>query len=233
MSPRKATVMLIVTLIAGTALALPTQVDAQGGLTIMPLYIDDPVPCPGTLAVYTHFGWGVRQDGWRETEIWVREGEYINLAIPVSPETYVRVWFEPTGGPAYLLRSQYYPGQEYGSGAENETGDTYRTSFANSAAIAGLSSPCPNYRPYDDPVPTYTAPYQQYTTVWTTPSYTPATYYNTAYAPSTSGRLYVVQSGDNLFRISLRFGVSLETLAAINGIYDVNRIYAGQVLVIP
>jgi LysM repeat protein len=44
---------------------------------------------------------------------------------------------------------------------------------------------------------------------------------------------HVVLAGQNLFRISLRYGVSLSTLAAVNGIYDVNRIYAGQVLTIP
>lgn len=46
-------------------------------------------------------------------------------------------------------------------------------------------------------------------------------------------RTHVVQPGENLFRIALRYGVNLYTLAAINGIYDVSRIYAGQVLRIP
>ncbi|MBN2472944.1 MAG: SH3 domain-containing protein [Anaerolineae bacterium] len=50
---------------------------------------------------------------------------------------------------------------------------------------------------------------------------------------STTARTHVVQAGENLFRISLRYGVSLPTLAAYNGIVDYNRLYAGQVLVIP
>jgi LysM repeat protein len=44
---------------------------------------------------------------------------------------------------------------------------------------------------------------------------------------------YVVQSGDTLFRIALRFGVPLSQLAQANGIIDTNRVYVGQVLVIP
>lgn len=44
---------------------------------------------------------------------------------------------------------------------------------------------------------------------------------------------YVVQPGDNLYRISLRFGVTMAALAQANGILNVNRLFAGQVLVIP
>ena len=46
-------------------------------------------------------------------------------------------------------------------------------------------------------------------------------------------RVYVVQPGDNLFRISLRFGVSMQALAAVNGLTNYNYIYVGQVLIIP
>jgi LysM repeat protein len=44
---------------------------------------------------------------------------------------------------------------------------------------------------------------------------------------------YVVQPGDNLVRISLRFGVPLTTLQQVNGIANPNLIYVGQVLIIP
>lgn len=44
---------------------------------------------------------------------------------------------------------------------------------------------------------------------------------------------YVVQPGDNLFRISLRFDVSLVQLANANNITNYNRIFVGQVLTIP
>jgi LysM repeat protein len=43
---------------------------------------------------------------------------------------------------------------------------------------------------------------------------------------------YVVQPGDTLFRIALRFGLPLRQLVQTNGIFDPNRIFVGQVLVI-
>jgi LysM repeat protein len=44
---------------------------------------------------------------------------------------------------------------------------------------------------------------------------------------------HVVQRGENLFRISLRYNVNLSTMAAYNNIPNAHRIYAGQVLNIP
>jgi LysM repeat protein len=44
---------------------------------------------------------------------------------------------------------------------------------------------------------------------------------------------YVVQPGENLFRIALRHGLTTQELAAANGIINPERIYAGQVLNIP
>lgn len=44
---------------------------------------------------------------------------------------------------------------------------------------------------------------------------------------------HVVRAGENLFRIGLRYGVDYRVLAAVNGIYNPARIYAGQVLTIP
>ena len=51
-------------------------------------------------------------------------------------------------------------------------------------------------------------------------------------APPVPNR-YVVQPGDNLFRISLRFNVSLVALAQANNITNYNRIFIGQTLTIP
>ncbi|MCB9454633.1 MAG: LysM peptidoglycan-binding domain-containing protein [Anaerolineaceae bacterium] len=47
------------------------------------------------------------------------------------------------------------------------------------------------------------------------------------------GGTHHVVYGENLFRISLRYGVSMNAIAAANGIADVRRIYAGQDLYIP
>ena len=45
--------------------------------------------------------------------------------------------------------------------------------------------------------------------------------------------VHVVQPGENLFRISLKYGVSIASIAQRNGITNVNLIYVGQSLVIP
>lgn len=44
---------------------------------------------------------------------------------------------------------------------------------------------------------------------------------------------HVVQAGENLYRISLRYGTSIQAIVAANGIVDPNVIFVGQTLVIP
>lgn len=44
--------------------------------------------------------------------------------------------------------------------------------------------------------------------------------------------IYVVQAGDNLFRIALRFNTTVEAIMEANGLEDTN-IYVGQELIIP
>jgi LysM repeat protein len=44
---------------------------------------------------------------------------------------------------------------------------------------------------------------------------------------------YVVQPGDNLYRIALRFGVSVAAIQQANGITNPSLIFVGQVLLIP
>ncbi|MGD2143094.1 MAG: LysM peptidoglycan-binding domain-containing protein [Anaerolineae bacterium] len=51
--------------------------------------------------------------------------------------------------------------------------------------------------------------------------------------PSTGGTTYVVQPGDNLFRIALRYDMSYLRLAEYNGIANPSNVYVGQVLEIP
>ncbi|NWG15609.1 MAG: LysM peptidoglycan-binding domain-containing protein [Chloroflexi bacterium] len=45
--------------------------------------------------------------------------------------------------------------------------------------------------------------------------------------------VHVVQPGENLFRIALRYGVGMEAIAQANGITDLRRVLAGQQLIIP
>lgn len=44
---------------------------------------------------------------------------------------------------------------------------------------------------------------------------------------------HIVQPGENLFRIALRYGVTMNDLATINNITDAKNIYSGQELLIP
>ncbi|MCA0452685.1 MAG: LysM peptidoglycan-binding domain-containing protein [Chloroflexi bacterium] len=48
-----------------------------------------------------------------------------------------------------------------------------------------------------------------------------------------SGVTHVVQPGENLFRIALRYGTSIDAISQANGITDINQIVVGQALVIP
>jgi LysM repeat protein len=46
-------------------------------------------------------------------------------------------------------------------------------------------------------------------------------------------QVHIVQAGENLFRISLRYGFTVQELASYNNIPDPSRIYVGQVIRIP
>jgi LysM repeat protein len=53
-------------------------------------------------------------------------------------------------------------------------------------------------------------------------------------APSTpSSGTHIVQRGENLYRISLRYGTTVQEIAAANGLVNTSRIYVGQNLAIP
>jgi len=49
----------------------------------------------------------------------------------------------------------------------------------------------------------------------------------------TQPRTHIVQRGENAFRISLRYGITMQALIRANGLTNPNLIFAGQVLVIP
>ncbi|PJF29702.1 MAG: hypothetical protein CUN52_07055 [Phototrophicales bacterium] len=62
---------------------------------------------------------------------------------------------------------------------------------------------------------------------------TPTPAPTTTPTPVPAQRTYVVQAGDNLFRIAIRFGTTYQALAAENGIANPRLIYVGQTLRIP
>jgi LysM repeat protein len=56
---------------------------------------------------------------------------------------------------------------------------------------------------------------------------------STASALAAAGATHTVQPGENLYRIALRYGTTVQALAELNGIYNPGHIAVGQKLVIP
>src|SRR5574341_1315227 len=52
-------------------------------------------------------------------------------------------------------------------------------------------------------------------------------------SPPTGVTIYVVQRGDSLFEIALRYGLTVDQLAQLNGITDTGNIQVGQRLLVP
>ena len=78
------------------------------------------------------------------------------------------------------------------------------------------------------------APPPQPTSTPTSPPSTPTPAPSATPAPPDSGqKTYTVQSGDSLYLIARRFGVTVQALALVNQLNNWWRIYPGQVLVIP
>jgi len=61
----------------------------------------------------------------------------------------------------------------------------------------------------------------------------PVSYRDGCYGGYCGSPRHVVAYGETLFGIAARYGVSPWAIANVNGIYNVNHIYAGQVLYIP
>lgn len=54
-----------------------------------------------------------------------------------------------------------------------------------------------------------------------------------AAGPSATPFVHVVSRGENLYRLAIRYGVPLEALIALNALPNPNRLYIGQLLIIP
>ena len=66
-----------------------------------------------------------------------------------------------------------------------------------------------------------------------TPRASASTAASPAATPAGSARVHVVARGENLTMIAAEYGVTVQAIAAANGITNPNTIYAGQKLVIP
>lgn len=116
----------------------------------------------------------------------------------------------PTGGTTHVVQR----GETLFS-----IGRRYGVSFTVIAAANGITNPTRIF-----PGQVLTIPGATTTTTTTT---------TTTSNPPASGTTYTVVAGDNLYRIALRFNVTLDALMTVNNIIDPTRIYVGQVLIIP
>jgi LysM repeat protein len=140
------------------------------------------------------------------------------------------------------------PGAE-AEAAETEEGeveegepDLEATAIANATLAAqtpeGETEEEEEEEPTEAPTATATLPVETPTTEPVTPtevapSATPEPPEPTEPSAPSEQVTHVVQPGENLFRIALRYNTSVQAIASANGIANPTRIYVGQTLVIP
>ena len=116
------------------------------------------------------------------------------------------------------------------------------TSRANATIAAEGGAAAPTAQAGEDTTPTDTptqpapteAPTQPAATVQPTVAPTAAPQATLAPTAVPSGEVrHIVQRGENLFRIALRYGTTVQAIASANGIANPALIYVGQVLTIP
>ena len=152
-------------------------------------------------------------------------------AAPDVPDITEEATAEAAGdeGDAMLDLAEQNTGQQEGEG---EGEDTEETPVATEEATPETTEPTPTEAP-PEPTPEVTTPEptEAPTEEATPEAETPAP---TEEPAATSGpRTHIVQPGENLFRIALRYGKTVEQLAQVNGITNPARIYVGQKLTIP
>jgi LysM repeat protein len=103
------------------------------------------------------------------------------------------------------------------------TGPRAGDDSANSAAATSTAAA----------TPTRVAPLKIVTPTPFDPNVTPSPGPASTPTPAENPATYVVQEGDTLYAIALRFDVELDDLIALNGLSDPNDIQTGQELQIP
>jgi len=119
---------------------------------------------------------------------------------------------------------------------QEETPDVVASAVAESTRVAQTAEETQtNVTPTATPVPPTPTASPPPTTVPITavPTYTP-TPAPPAQTPVPTGQVeHTVQPGENLFRIALRYGTTVQAIANANGIANPAMIYVGQVLAVP
>jgi LysM repeat protein len=125
-----------------------------------------------------------------------------------------------------------------GGGAEAvpSAQDQMATAAAETTRAAEMAEETPTVESPTSPLPTSTpTPTETAPEITAAPTFTPAatTPTPTAVPSSTGQTTHVVQRGENLFRIALRYGTTVDAIASANGIANPALIYVGQTLTIP
>ncbi len=118
---------------------------------------------------------------------------------------------------------------------------SYGTSVSNLMQANGILYPNRIYAGMSMAVPCGSAGYgnsmpysNQYRTPYSNQYFAPySNPYQMPYSNQCVAAYYPVQFGDDLYRIALRYGVNMNTLAYANGLVNPNLIYAGMRLIIP
>lgn len=177
---------------------------------------DTPKSHPGCFA----FAPGSEEPAW---QVPLEKGERVQGGAMVPGRLYV-TFLNKEGGSLYALGD-----------VEEGAPDVMVTAAANATLAAqeleegeGVPTGTPTVPPPTPrPSPTTTTP----TPVSTTP--VPPMPAPPPTSPPAGQVRHVVQPGENLFRIALRYGTTVKAIASTNGIANPARIYVGQVLIIP
>jgi len=149
-----------------------------------------------------------------------------------------------------VLASVTFKGKQPGTSAvqfqkvllSNTDGTAISVSPSGASIVVGASGPTDTPTPTTSPGPTHptstptTTPGPTHPTSTPTPTTTPGPTHPTPTSTvpaSPRGFYYTVRPGDNLFRIALRFGTTIQAIAQANGIVNPRLIRVGQVLWIP
>jgi LysM repeat protein len=193
----------------------PDGVEAQAGLAQAMAWAPTPTPVtvptstpPGALTVQEqleqslHESWAVASDDDKRAEEWAEVIGLIEQILAISP------------GDASMTEKLYAAHVNYGQQlvaegrleeAKMEFTRALEVKPGGGEAVAELEALAAGTTPV--PSATSTPQLQQ-------------------------GRIHVVQSGENLYRISLRYGTTVQAIMAANGLTNYN-IYVGQRLYIP